>query len=55
MYYMKYYLPKQSKMFSDPQYFEVRTAKELANACFIAETCGYEIIETGRKFNGRRA
>lgn len=46
-YYLIYWLPKQSKLFSDPQMFTTTERKELEKAIETAEKSGYEIEEYG--------
>ena len=46
-YYLLYWLPGQSKIFSDPQMFTTTERKELEKAIETAEKSGYEIEEYG--------
>lgn len=45
---MTYYLPKQSKLFSEPQVFETQDGKEWGRAVNIAHEKGYEIVKVER-------
>lgn len=45
---MTYYLPNQSKLFSEPQIFETQDGKEWEKAVNIAHEKGYEIVKVER-------
>ncbi len=45
---MTYYLPNQSKLFSEPQVFETKDGKEWERAVKIAHEKGYEIVNVER-------
>lgn len=45
---MAYYLPNQSKLFSEPQVFETQDGKEWERAVNIAHEKGYEIVKVER-------
>ena len=43
-YTLKYYLPSQSRLFSQPCVYVTNSFKSFANAIETAKMCGYEII-----------
>ena len=45
---MWYYLPGQSELFSNPQYFETNDGKEWERAVNIAHEKGYKIVKVER-------
>lgn len=46
-YYLLYWLPNQSKVFSEPQLFVTESLEALEQAISIANANGYEIEEVG--------
>lgn len=42
---MIYWLPNQSRLFSEPQIFETKSGKEWSRAVNIAHEKGYEIVK----------
>lgn len=46
-YYLKYWLPNQSKIFSEPKLFVTESREALEQAISIANANGYEIEEVG--------